>query len=252
LMLDEFDRLQEGIDNGRTSQDVPQNLRYLIQSHARLSAIITGSRRLKRMREEYFSVLFGLGTRIGVTALEEAAALRLVTEPVQGRLSYSQQAAKEVVRLTAAQPFLLQSLCNRVFDLAIRKTISSITLEDVQRAATVMVEDNEHFANLWGAVAMDRRRLLLWICHSRESELAVRRFEGLRDELSACGVEVTEERLTGDIEELKQLELLKLENESADGAYKLVIPLMGLWMVRQHDSAVLIAKARAEAEDTHE
>jgi type I restriction enzyme M protein len=67
LLLDEFDKLQEGIDNGMTSPQVPENIRYLVQSHARFSAVLTGSRRLKRLREEYWSghPLRGFGPACG-------------------------------------------------------------------------------------------------------------------------------------------------------------------------------------------
>ena len=61
LMLDEFDKLQEGIDAGITSPQVPENIRYLLHTYPGLSAILTGSRRLKRLREEYWSALFGFG-----------------------------------------------------------------------------------------------------------------------------------------------------------------------------------------------
>ena len=61
LMLDEFDKLQEGIDNGVTSPQMPENIRFLIQTYPRFSAILTGSRRLKRLREEYWSALYGTG-----------------------------------------------------------------------------------------------------------------------------------------------------------------------------------------------
>ena len=92
LMLDEFDKLQEGIDAGITSPQVPENIRHLLQHQPGLSAIITGSRRLKRLREEYWSALFGLGYRVGISALPLDDARRLVTEPVDGRLGYLPQA----------------------------------------------------------------------------------------------------------------------------------------------------------------
>ena len=87
-MLDEFDKLQEGIDAGITSPQVPENIRHLLQHQPGVCAIITGSRRLKRLREEYWSALFGLGYRVGVSALSIDDARRLVTDPVEGRLAY--------------------------------------------------------------------------------------------------------------------------------------------------------------------
>src|SRR5262249_25960398 len=67
LMLDEFEILQDGIDNGVTSPQVPENIRHILQHHQGLSAILTGSRRLKRLREDYWSALFGLGYRVGIS-----------------------------------------------------------------------------------------------------------------------------------------------------------------------------------------
>ena len=104
LMLDEFDKLQEGIDDGITSPQVPENLRHLLQHQPGLGAIITGSRRLKRLREDYWSALFGIGYRIGVSALQKADAGRLVTEPVAGRLRYLPQACDGIVESVRVPP----------------------------------------------------------------------------------------------------------------------------------------------------
>jgi len=120
LMLDEFDKLQEGIDNKLTSPQVPENLRYLFHTYPSLSGILTGSRRLKRLREEYWSALFGLGFRIGLDPLEIEEAQALVTEPVKGQLVYVPGARDQVVTLCACQPFLIQSLCNRIFEYCAR------------------------------------------------------------------------------------------------------------------------------------
>ena len=82
-MLDEFDKLQEGIDSGITSPQVPENIRYLLHTYQGMSAILTGSRRLKRLREEYWSALFGFGHRISVSELPLEDARLLVTRPSQ-------------------------------------------------------------------------------------------------------------------------------------------------------------------------
>src|SRR5262249_20093842 len=69
LMLDEIDKLQEGIVKGITSLQVLENIRFLVQSYPKVTAILTGSPRLKRLREEYWSALFGLGPSFSVSAL---------------------------------------------------------------------------------------------------------------------------------------------------------------------------------------
>ena len=58
LMLDEFDKIQEAIDNHVLSPNVPENIRYLFHQYEALSGILTGSRRIKRLREEYLECPF--------------------------------------------------------------------------------------------------------------------------------------------------------------------------------------------------
>lgn len=252
LMLDEFDKLQEGIDNGVTSPQVPENIRFLVQTFSRFSAILTGSRRLKKLREEYWSALYGLGTRFGVTSLPEAPAKRLVVEPVKGRLTYAPEAVNRAIQLTAGQPYLLQCLCNRVFDMASQLKTRSVTLDVVNQASDTLVADNEHFASLWDYVLSDRRRFILAFCHKAASGPDPLRLGVIREGLVSYGIEVDEETLIADLEFLRELELIELIGDAAGGHYALSIPLMGTWIERQQDYAALVSKARLESEDQHD
>lgn len=255
LMLDEFDKLQEGIDNGVTSPQVPENIRFLIQSYPKFSAILTGSRRLKRLREEYWSALYGLGTSIPVTALDVASARRVVTEPVRDKLSYSNEAIERVVEITARQPYLMQCLCNRVFAYAVQTKARSITLGVINEVATSLVRDNEHFASLWDYAGLGpetgrrRRQLILMLCARSFKQGTHTSFTTLHEQLTQSGIEASDEALDVDLTYLRELELIDLAGELGDGHYRLAIPLMADWIEQQHDADVLISRARAEAEE---
>ena len=251
LMLDEFDKLQEGIDNGITSPQVPENIRFLVQTHPRLSAILTGSRRLKRLREEYWSALFGLGTRLGVSSLPREAARRLVTEPVSGRISYADEAVELAIALTASQPYLLQCLCNRVFDHVARGQSRSVTLDIVESSGKDLVRDNEHFASLWTYAASHRRRFLLALCNRETQNRDPLRLGELIELLVSHGIEVTDETLIADLEFLRELELIDFVSQGGEGRYRLSIPLMGQWIEVQQDFDALQTQARYETEDEH-
>ena len=247
-MLDEFDKLQEGIDAGITSPQVPENIRHLLQHQPGLSAIITGSRRLKRLREEYWSALFGLGHRVGISALPIDEARRLVTEPVEGRLDYLPRARDRVVELCARQPFLVQSLCNRVFDLAAAGGRRTITADVVAEAAAEMVQDNEHFRTLWDYASTERRRLLLMLCDRLAEGPDAVNLDLLQVKLHELRVPVSRIRdLTTDITELRELELIELDNSYRGGTYRLSIPLMTRWLQVNIDFNEAVVRARDEA-----
>ena len=248
LMLDEFDKLQEGIDGGITSSQVPENIRHLLQHQPGLSAIITGSRRLKRLREEYWSALFGFGHRIGVSALPEAEARRLVTEPVAPRIRYLPQARDRLVALCARHPFLIQSLCSRVFDLAAAGSERTITGDFVERAATEMVRDNEHFQTLWGYAGSERRRLILALT-DRLADLAdAVNLDLISMKLEEHRVPVRDDKaLADDLTELRELEILEIDETYRGGTYRLSIPLMRKWLRLNVDFEDLMKRARREA-----
>ena len=248
LMLDEFDKLQEGIDRGETSSQVPENIRHLLQHQPGLGAIITGSRRLKRLREEYWSALFGFGHRIGVSALPEAEAGRLVTEPVAPKIRYLPQARDRLVGLCARHPFLIQSLCSRVFDLAAAGSERTITADVVERAATEMVRDNEHFRTLWDYAGSERRRLILALSHRLEDSADAVNLDLIAMKVAEQGVPVRDDKvLADDVTELRELELLEIDESHRGGTYRLSIPLMAKWLGMNVVFEDLVESARQEA-----
>ncbi len=249
LMLDEFDKLQEGIDTGITSPQVPENIRHLLQHQPGLSAIITGLRRLKRLREEYWSALFGLGYRIGISALPLDDARRLVTEPVAGRLGYLPQARDRLVELCAGHPFLVQSLCNRVFERAASGGDRTVTADAVEEAATEMVRDNEHFRTLWDYAGTARRRLLLALCDRLAEGPDAVNLDLFGVKLEEHGVPLRRaSELDGDVAELRELELLDFDASYRGGTYRLSAPLMARWLRMNEDFRALVVRAKQEAE----
>ena len=247
LMLDEFDVLGEGIEAGITSPRTPQNLRYLLQHRERLCAILTGALRLGRLREDYWSALFGIGPLIRVGVLEESDAKELVTQPVAGLLAYGDQARNRLVTLCAAHPFLVQSLCNKVFDDAAETGRRTISIQAVESAARKLIERNEHFSTLWNAyTGSHRRRAILAICQRASSGPDSVGLSFIEDSLEAAGISIRDPSgLVDDIEHLRNLEILEL-TEQRD-SYRIRVPLFSLWIQESIDYNEVIARAREDA-----
>ena len=250
LMFDEFDALQEGIEAGVTSPLTPSNIRYLLQkSESGLSAIIAGSRRLTKLRENYWSALFGLGRPIPISKLPIDGAKLLVTKPVTGKLRYLPQACDRLVELCACHPFLIQSLCSRVFDRAVTGSGRTITRDIVEQAATDMVRDSEHLRTLWDYAGTERRRLMLALCDRLADGPDAVNLRLLEVMLHENGVPIHRtQELADDIEELLELELLELGDSSRGVMYRLPVPLMAMWIRKNVDFDGLVLRARQEAE----
>jgi type I restriction enzyme M protein len=251
LFLDEFDKIQEGIEKGLTSPQVPSNIRYLILRYPELSAVFAGSPRLKRMRQEYWSALFGLGLHIPVSKLSLEAARLLVTRPVAGRLAYVDEARDLLVALCARYPFIIQSLCERVFEDAIQTNTRTVTVSMVETAAQKMSQDFEHFRTLWDYAATSRRRLIIALVERLAHDSDPVTYSLLEVKLEEAGVVIPNgERLGDDIDFLREIEILDLDTGGAVSVYALAIPLMGRWIHNNIDFDDLRQKAIKEGQET--
>lgn len=252
LMLDEFDKLQEGIDNGVTSPQLPENIRYLIQNYSRFSAILTGSRRLKRLREEYWSALYGLGTNLTVRALDKSSAEKVVVEPVKEYVAYSGEAVELILGLTARQPYLIQKICNRIFDYAVRNAAHSIKTYDVNIITDELIVADEHFASLWDYARLGpangryRRQALLCVLSSNFDNKPLCTFGMLQEYLLQNGINVKDDELEADIAYLRELELVNFCGEDGTGYYTIEVPLMAKWISYHQDSEVVLKSSLNE------
>lgn len=243
LILDEFDKIQEGIDNRVTSPQVPENIRALFQKYTSLSGIITGARRIKSLRQNYWSALFGIGTTINVSALEIEAAMALVTRPVEDRLVYTPEARDRVVSLCACQPYFIQVLCERIFDESARTGLRNITPSVVEAAANKVIDDNEHFQTLWDYLGTARRRYLTILVKQLSEGPDRVTEEAILERMEAEGfVRENLADVNDDLNGLQEIEVLALHRqEMGDGlgtSYYLRVPLFSRWISKHIDETV--------------
>jgi len=235
LMLDEFDKIQEGIDTGITSPQVPENLRYILHTYPDTTAILSYSKILRKLRNEYWSMLFGLGHQVTVGALEEEDAKLLVTQPAAGKLIYTDNARDKIINLCARQPFIIQQLCNTIFDRASETGQRSISESMVDEAAARLSSESEHFRTLWDHhVESERRRFLLSLCEHLQNGPDPITFSLLENKLLEAKIYAKNlsQVLKDDIDHLRALDLISMHDK---GRYSLTIPLMASWIQQNID-----------------
>lgn len=246
LIFDEFDRLQEGIESGITSDQVPENLRHLFQSWNDVSGIFTGSRSIRRLRQEYWNILFGLGETVRLSGLDLDEARSLIEQPVKGRLIFAPKAVDTLCRLTARQPLLIQGICERIFRSCKETGRQSVDLSTVEMIAGQFADENEHFESIWAYIGSDRRRLLTFLIDQQEPTMGGTTFEQLRDLLEECGIRITVRELHGDLEDLEDLEVIGKQQQTGIAKYRIEIPLFARWLRGTKDFSEFRAAAQEE------
>src|SRR5205085_1206736 len=101
LLFDEYELFENKIDSGTLHQDVLHLLANLIERHS-VFVIFTGSQHLEARKAEYWRIL-GKSIYKTISYLDRSDALRLIRDPVEGRLHYADATIEAIVQLTAGQ-----------------------------------------------------------------------------------------------------------------------------------------------------
>lgn len=246
IMFDEVDKFQDGIDRGEMDSTIFANFRHLLHTNPSLTAIFTGSLRLRRLREDYGSALFGLGQKINVGRLEPESARRLVSDPVQGRLEYSSTARERIVDLCGGQPFLIQQLCNIIFVNAAQSGKAVVDPADIEQSLGRFLE-NEHFRTVWNNTGVPTQQLLLALCAGIDGKPDPTTVDFLAYRLEDQGIHPSVTSVILDhLEYLTELDLLELTRGSGLPVYRLTVPALAQWIRGNVDENRLFAIVREE------
>jgi type I restriction enzyme M protein len=246
LVLEEFDRIQDGIDSKITSDQVPENLRHLLQHQGEVAGIFTGSRTIRRLREDYWNMLFSLGDPVTLRGLEPDEARLLIEKPVSGRLVYAEESIRRIIQVTACQPLLVQGICHRVFALCKQRKLASVALDLVDEVVDEKTTDNEHFETLWGYLHSERRRCLLFLVDELAGNDAAVSLNLLRTAIEEKGLEYSRQDLEADLKYLLDSDILGFERQDRQEFYRLEVPMFALWLRKTKDFDQTMAAAKDE------
>ena len=117
LAIDEFEVVQERIEQGKVDPDFLTYLRSINQRYRYLALIFAGLHQLQEMGHHYRNAFFGQAEHVRVDYLKKDDAMRLITQPSEDfALEYSPELREELYRRTFGQPYLLQRLCWELVD----------------------------------------------------------------------------------------------------------------------------------------
>ncbi len=236
IMIDEFELLEEAIDEGRLEAHVLDFWRGLIQTYPWFVMVFAGLHTLQEMTKDYWNPLFGSVTTIPVSFLTEGAARQLIIQPNPDfPLDYDADAIEEIICLTNGQPYLIQLICRDLVTRFNRQTFEEgierekrFTIRDVDaiiNAPDFFRHGNAYFTGVWAqaksSTIAEQTTILRTIAPS-EVGLSVEMIE----KNTNLTVQVIEEAL----EKLKQHDMV---GEEA-GKWKFTVELMRRWVLATH------------------
>ncbi|MFO0620506.1 MAG: AAA family ATPase [Polyangia bacterium] len=113
VTVDEFELIEEQIDEGRLERHLLASFRATFQTYPWLIMALAGLHRLEELRHDYWHPLFGSVAAIEVSFLSDGAARTLITLPTPSfPLDFDADAISRILALTHGQPYLIQLICH--------------------------------------------------------------------------------------------------------------------------------------------
>jgi ligand-binding sensor domain-containing protein len=244
ILMDEYELLEGKVDEGKLSSELFTFLAGLMDNKERLALIFTGSRRLEERDRKYWRELLRRSLFRKIGFLSEKDTMRLITEPVEGRVVYGRGVVDVVYRLTAGQPFYTQVICQNVVDYMNEHRQNWVTVADLGRVITDIVDNPlPQMIYSWDALSDDEKLALSLLGEMLADGNAFASANELRTSVKANDypVNLSENTIRLTLEEMFRRELL--DKDPAD-RFRFKIDLIRLWIRRSHSIWQVVKEVR--------
>ncbi|MEA2062151.1 MAG: hypothetical protein U9P14_00510 [Gemmatimonadota bacterium] len=117
LLFDEYELIEDKVEDGKLSKDIFLFLSGLVEHKAGLFLIFTGTHRLQDRKKAYWQPLLHRCDYRNISYLTENDTRRLITEPVRDKVFYLGSSVNDIMRLSAGQPFYTQLVCRNIVEM---------------------------------------------------------------------------------------------------------------------------------------
>jgi ligand-binding sensor domain-containing protein len=244
ILMDEYELMEGKVDEGKLSPELFTFLAGLMDNKERLALIFTGSRRLEERDKKYWRELLRRSLFRKVGFLSEKDAVRLITDPVEGRVVYGRGVIEAVCRLTAGQPFYTQVICQNLVDYMNEHEQNWVTVTDLNEVIADVVDNPlPQMIYTWDVLSDDEKLALSLLAEILPDGNAFAMARELRTSVKANDypVHLSENSIRLTLEEMFRRELL--DKDSSVG-FRFKIDLLRLWIRRSHSIWQVVKEVR--------
>ncbi|MEW6127032.1 MAG: two-component regulator propeller domain-containing protein [Acidobacteriota bacterium] len=244
ILIDEYELMESKVDEGKLSPDFFTFLAGTMDNKERLAFIFTGSRRLEERDKKYWHDLLKSSLFRKVGFLTNNDTLRLITEPIEGKVVYGRGVIDAIYRLTAGQPFYTQVTCQNIVDYLNEHEQNWVTLADLNNVTKEIVDNPlPQMIYTWDALSDDEKLVISLLSETlANGDLFATAYDlWLSVKLNQYPVNLSETTIRLTLEEMFRRELL--DKNVSDG-FRLRIDLFRLWIRRSHSIWQVVKEVR--------
>jgi hypothetical protein len=231
LMFDEFEELQQRVEDGHLEPGIFSFLRNLMQHEPRVDFLFSGTHKLEELGAGYWSILFNIAAYKRITFLDPGEVRRLVTEPVapQG-MEYDPLAIDRIVQVTAGHPYFTQVVCHEMvaFHNEIERSYMTVTCVD-QVLERIIERGEAHFKYIWSGATPEEQWTMVALADLLPDAEAAATPAQVTEELARKGHSLPEDALLHALVHLQARDILARSGPQSS-LYRFRIDLIRRWI----------------------
>ena len=141
IMLDEFGVLIGKVKSGTLDPSIFDYLRGVTQHSSKFTFLFTGAYEVRRMQQDFNSILFNMPKVRKISYLSDGEAQDLIQRPVEDMLIYHPLVVPRILRVTAGHPYFIQYICDEMIKLARKQETNYVELNDLEFVIGGVLQD---------------------------------------------------------------------------------------------------------------
>ncbi len=251
LLFDEYEIFENKIDSGIISRDVLRVLASLMRRHP-VFIVFTGSDHIEQRQRDYWEEFLVGSEHRRVSYLKHEDALRLIQEPVEGRVRYVGDTVDRICRLTAGQPFYTQAVCQTLIDHLNDARTADASPEILDEVTRDLVENAPpQMIFLWENLGADDKPVFALLAEFLSSPSAFATAEDLLRLIRRrrYPLTLTEAQISTSLEHLFEREMLLKAEGSSPPRFAFRMDIWRSWVHRKHTVWQAMSEVGVDLED---
>ena len=141
IMMDEFGVLMAKVRDGAFDASFFDYLRGIAQRSSKFTFLFTGAYEVRRMQQDFESILFNMPKVRKISYLTEAEATSLIVKPMANLITYHPLVVQKIRSVTACHPYFTQYICDELVKLARKERRNIVELTDLDLVIQSVVQD---------------------------------------------------------------------------------------------------------------
>jgi AAA+ ATPase superfamily predicted ATPase len=233
FLIDEYELIEMKSSEGSLSPSFVPFLSGILESERRISFIFTGSKTLAERDSTYWQNLFGKSLFRNVSFLSMQDTVRLITQPVENQITFSEKVLPAIYRLTSGQPFYTQIVGQHIVDFVNEHEETHISNAELDHIINDVLENPlPQMIYFWNNLPESQKLLLSLLAELLEDENSYLTAAEInkRSRKKKLGVSLDLQLLNTVLETLYHYKYVA----KSDNSYSFQIDLMRLWIKRDH------------------